>query len=526
MDSRPLLRYVRDALVFAPCYIALDWASYIAPFGPFNITPWNPQPALAVVWMLLAGVHHAPVVLLAIALADLVVRQAPAGYLVVLTTSLALTCGYAGIAWVLRSVLRLDPPLRSTRELVLFAATVLIGAGIVALAFVGVLHANAVLPPGVFAEASLKFWIGDAVGMLVTAPLLLAAANAERRKGILALIGRPEALLQFATLAAVIWLVFRGLGGEPTRFFYLLFLPLVWIAVRGGLNGAALGVLTVQIGVVIGIGQVHAVQIAAVELQALLAALALTGLFLGIIVDERELAEHRLRHSLRLAAAGEMAGAIAHEVNQPLTALANYGQSARMLLTAGGATHERLLEVIGKMLAEAERASEIVRRLRDFFRSGTTRLESIPLEDLLSAARTIGKQVIGDRAIALEVRGEEQIPALSIDRLQIELVLRNLIANAVDALDALPPGEKWIRVLASREGQDRVLVVVADNGPGLAPEMRKRLFEPFASGKASGMGLGLAVSRAIAEAHGGSLESARAGHCEFRLLLPVAHAHE
>ena len=470
MDTRPHLRYVRDALVFAPCYIALDWASYIAPFGPFNITPWNPQPALAVVWMLLAGVRHAPVVFLAVAIADLVVRHAPAGYAVMLTTSLVLACGYSGIAWVLRSVLRIDPSLRTTRELALFAATVLTGAGLISLAFVGVLLAAAVLPADVFAEASFKFWIGDAVGMLVTGPLLLAVANAERRKGLLAFIGRPEALLQFATLMAVIWLIFRGLGGEPTHLFYMLFLPLIWIAVRGGMNGAVLAVLTVQLGVVIGIGQVHAVQIAAVEIQALLAALTLTGLFLGIMVDERERAADGLRQSLRLAAAGEMAGAIAHEVNQPLTALANYGHSARALLAIGGDTNDRLLEVIGKMLGEAERASEVVRRLRDFFRSGTTRLETIPLEGLLSTARAVGRA--GDRGTRHRARSRERegLPALFADRLQIELVLRNLIANAVESLDTLPRGDKWIRIRASRDEPDLVRLVITDNGPGMTEE--------------------------------------------------------
>src|SRR3954468_4172404 len=110
------------------------------------------------------------------------------------------------------------------------------------------------------------------------------------------------------------------------------------------------------------------------ELQVLVAALCLTGLFLGVMVDERARSEERLRQTLRLAAAGEMAGAIAHEVNQPLTALANYGRSAQMLLRRPDAGVEELDAVIAKMLGEAGRAADVVRRLRDFFRAGTTRL--------------------------------------------------------------------------------------------------------------------------------------------------------
>ena len=84
-------RYLRDALVFAPCYISLDWASNIDPIGPFNITPWNPQPALAISWMMLGGMAHAPAVLVTIALADVVIRHAPGGYLMTMLTSFVLT---------------------------------------------------------------------------------------------------------------------------------------------------------------------------------------------------------------------------------------------------------------------------------------------------------------------------------------------------------------------------------------------------------------------------------------------------
>src|SRR5688572_22998933 len=88
------LRYLRDFLVFAPCYIALDWASYIDPVGPFNITPWNPQHGLAIVWLLLGGLHYAPAVLVTVALAEAVVRDLPGGYFIVACTSLMLAGGF------------------------------------------------------------------------------------------------------------------------------------------------------------------------------------------------------------------------------------------------------------------------------------------------------------------------------------------------------------------------------------------------------------------------------------------------
>ena len=515
----------RDAAVFSPCYIALDWASYIQPLGPFNITPWNPQPALAIVWMLLGGLRHAPIVALTIVVADALIRHAPGGITVTLGTALVLTTGYGAIAAALRRMLG-DPGLHGARDLALFAATVAAGSALVATAFVGMLRLAHLLPAVPFHEGWLHFWVGDTVGVLVTAPLLLAAADARRRADLLALARRPESWLQLAALAASLWLVF-AVFGEPARHFYLLFLPLVWIAVRSGMNGAVVAVGLVQIGVVLA---VHgpAIDLPVVELQILVSALTLTALFLGVAVDERRRVEEELSGSLRLAAAGEMAGAIAHEVNQPLTALTNYGRAVEMLLSRSPEDIAQVRDIISKMRAEADRASDVVRRLRDFFRAGATRLEPLEVAEVLSLAGRLGEKAIAGRPIALETEAEPRLPALYVDRLQVELILRNLLANAVESLAAAASapagGGARIRLAARREDDGHVRIVVEDNGPGISPPQRERLFQPFASGKPTGMGLGLAVSRAIAEAHGGSLEAVSAPHGEFHLVLPCVPA--
>ena len=515
----PLLRYLRDSLVFAPCYIALDWASYIDPVGPFNITPWNPQHGLAIVWLLLGGLSHAPAVLATVVVAAAVVRGLPGGYFIAALTSLTLTGGFASMAWILRELLP-DPGLRSTRHLTLLTAVVVAGTAIVGTAFVGLLRGADLLGATPVPEALLRFWVGDAVGILITAPLLLVVADPARRAGLLALARRRESLAQAGILVAAMWLVFNGLHGDPARLFYLLFVPLIWIAARGGMNGAVVAAAIVQIGVVIGINQEAGARLPVLELQALVATFTLTGLYLGMMVDERERAAESLRQSLRLAAAGEMAGAIAHEVNQPLTALSNYGESALMLLARQGAADAALSDIVRKMLQESVRAAEVVRRLRDFFRSGTTRLESLPAEELLATVRRIGQQVLGAETPVLSVRDEAELPALYVDRLQIEAVIRNLIANAQDAIRSGGAEARSIDVQVRRHDPAHLCLVFADSGPGLSLEMRERVFEPFVSGKATGMGLGLAISRAIAEAHGGSLEARAAAHGEFHLVLP------
>lgn len=513
-----LARRLRDAAVFAPCYIALDWASYIDPVGPFNITPWNPQPALAIVWMMLSGLVQAPAVFAAIVIADILIRDAPGGHLITAASALALTAGYAAVAFTLKSLLR-QLGLHTARDLTVFAAVVLAGSALVGGAFVGLLGSAGLLGQVAPHKAWLRFWVGDAVGILVTAPLLLAAADPVRRDALKQLFRRPEAGAQVLVLTGTLWLIFAGLGGDPAHHFYLLFLPLIWVAMRSGMSGSIIGTGIVQLGVVLGIHWGAGASLPVIELQVLVAALTLTGLFLGVVVDERRRAETGLRESLRLAAAGEMAGAIAHEVNQPLTALTNYGRSAQMLLA--GAEMPQLEEIVRRILYEADRAADVVRRLRDFFRAGSTRLERVEVRELLEAARRMGEGTAATRPVRIQTATDAVLPALFVDRLQVELILRNLLANAMESL-AMAKMKGTITLSASADRPGHVRIVVADDGPGVPAAERERVFEPFVSGKPMGMGLGLAVSRAIAEAHGGSLAAASAEHGEFHLVLPCA----
>lgn len=165
-----LLRYLRDAAVFVPCYLLLDWVSYIHPLGAFNITPWNPQPALAIVWMLLAGLSHAPTVFATIVLADALIRSIPAASGVGILAALLLTAGYAAIARGLAALLRPRPNLHTLRQLTLFVAVVAGGTALIAAAFVGLLQLAGVLEARTALTGWLRFWVGDAVGVLVTAP--------------------------------------------------------------------------------------------------------------------------------------------------------------------------------------------------------------------------------------------------------------------------------------------------------------------------------------------------------------------
>lgn len=514
-------------MLFVACYVALDWTSSIYPLGPFNITPWNPPPALSIVWMLLGGLRYAPVVFAAILVAELLVRDAPAGLPLSILTSLVLAAGYTGIAAALRLRFQFYGRLHDTRQLWTFIAVTGAGAAIIGVCYVGILWSAGFRVGDSFIAAAFQFWLGDTVGVLVTAPLLMVAADPAGRRHLIQSWRKPETALQFVILGGLVYFMFQS-GAEPRRYFYLLFLPLIWIALRGGLSGAAAASAVVQVGVVLG-AEVGALDsLAVVELQVRVSALTLTGLALGIIVDERARAVENLKRSLRLAAAGEMAGAIAHEINQPLAALHNYGSACQIMLRQENDAIARsgLNATIEKMLQESRRAAEIVRRLRDFFRAGTTRLEPVKVATLLESARAVGEKFNPSGDVTFRVDSADGARTLLVDRVQIELVLRNLIANAFEAVAGLPPGKKAVTVSTRMLKGRRILFRVVDTGEGMSPLTRQRLFEPYSTNKATGMGIGLSICRAITDAHGGSLDAADGGHGEFDLTLPTEAADE
>jgi C4-dicarboxylate-specific signal transduction histidine kinase len=258
------------------------------------------------------------------------------------------------------------------------------------------------------------------------------------------------------------------------------------------------------------------------ELQALLIAVTITGLFLGVTVDERRRVALDLRQSLRLAAAGEMSAALAHELNQPLAALGNYARASVLIARAPELDRAQLTETLEKVLAESNRAAEVVRRLRDFFRTGATQLQESSLPEVAEAVVRSLRLRAGQLGINLEQRVDGRTQNVLIDPIQIEVVLRNLVANGVEAAGSAPaPRSVTVEIGPGESGFVRT--VVRDSGTGIAPELREQVFEPFWSSRPTGMGMGLAISRAIIEAHGGRIWAEGGGGGVFGFTLPIAH---
>jgi len=510
-------------------YVFLDWVSYIHPVLPLAITPWNPPPGLSLALLLLLGLRYWPALFFAALLAELLVRGLPAPFPYTVLSSLSLTLCYAGAVALLRGPLHFDAGFGTLRDLFVFLLVASGGAFLAALGYVSIYTYAGIAPQETYLANLLRFWVGDMIGIMVVTPLILAHAG----KGFsLSKPGR-ETLAQGVSILLALWLIFGLEFTDEFKFFYLLFLPLIWIAMRHGIQGTTLALLVSQLGLIgaVLLGSHHTT--AVVELQLLMLALAITGLFLGMAVTSRRMIEEKLQaqaaelnHALRLAAAGEMAAALAHELNQPLSALGSYARSCQLMLTMNPADLERINETMDKMGREVGRAGEEVRRLRDFFRDGTLRLESMDVKQLAGEGLEPLIRKIESKGIALHVRLQENLPAVQVDRVQIATVLRNLVYNAMEAFADTPERPCDIHVTATSSGNDWVKFCVEDNGPGVSGEMIDNLFSPFSTSKAQGMGLGLSISRALVEAHGGKLwaEAPVAGGARFCFTLPAGTA--
>jgi len=493
-------------VAYVALYVALDWVSFIDPVAAFAITPWNPPPGLSIAFLLRRGVRQGPWLFVAAFAAEFLVRGAPAPLPVLVAASLLLAVSYTVVSALLVRVLRIDPDLATLRDASAFIVTAVVACGVIGLSFVALFAGSGLLPPGEFRRSVMQFWIGDLIGVVVTAPVLLVAT---RRPRVRISIG-VEGLAQLAAIAAALWVVFGSGLPDATTLFYVLFLPIVWIAMRRGIEGAVFGTLAVQLGLIVAVEVTGQQRGAVIEFQFLMLAIAITALLLGAAVSERRAIERALREkqatldrSLRLAAASELASALAHELNQPLSAIGTYLRACQLMLERSGAAEGDLRATMDKVVAEVNRAGSVVRRLRDFFRSGSVELETIAPAVLIEEACAAVQERANRHRVAVE-QSARNLPDVRVDRVQIEAVLANLLGNAIDALQRRA-GERALRIDASRDRPGFVRIAVQDNGPGVEPEVAQSLFDPFVTTKPKGMGLGLAISRSIVDAHGGKL---------------------
>lgn len=642
----PAMRSGTTAGAYIALYTALDWVSLIEPFGTLGIAPWNPATGLSFALLLRSGLRFLPAVIAAVLVTDLLFRDLADAPLAMILSALAIAFGYGVAASALRVRWRIDRALRSQRDLWLLFTVALSASTAVAAAVVGIFSAAGLLASSEALETALHFWVGDVIGIAVLTPFLLFLFEHDRWRGAFRSATGIEYVLQVTAIGSGLWVIFGLESVNHFEFSYVLFLPLIWIGLRQGLTGAVWGVVATQVGLMLALQLKGLDANAVTQFQLLMLAVAVTGLFLGAVVDERRRAEGALRdsearlqtvvntapdailtfdetgtitsanpaalrlfgaqlhmegglaieallpgaslaeikqaagremsarrfdgtslvvdvaagearsdgrsvyvaairdasprkqaeawlkeheaelaHAARLTATGEMAGALAHELNQPLTALVGFARACQAVLESPDATRSAatVKDLIDQAVHQALRMGDIIRSTREFLRQGDTQLVQDRLPRLFAAVVDLLRERATRHHIQMIVRADNALSPVLVDPIQIEQVIVNLVRNSMDAIIEAKATARQVR-LEARDIPDEpgfVEVRVCDTGPGFTGEIAERLFTPFATTRKSGMGLGLSISRSIIEAHGGRIWVQPAdGGAEVRFTVP------
>ena len=509
-------------------YLLLDWASYVEPLRHTNITPWNPNTGVVVALLLARGGRWAPLVAFGIFAGELLTDEAPAPWRVLALASLYLAAVYTLAAWALRRRGLEQRPIATPKGAAWFAGVIAVASGEAAAGYVGILVSAGQVSPGDAWASIGRYWIGEFNGIIALTPvLLLRVDRVALWEGVRR--NRRELVLQALGAVVGVGLAFALAAARDVRLFYPLFAPVTWIALRHGVPGAMISVSLVQAALVAAL-ELTPGSIPLFDVQFPLLSLGVTALFLGALATQRDRALRQMRdqdavlqRSMRFAAAGQLASALTHELNQPMTALLSYVRASEIMAETPTHTDDRLASTLRKAGEEAGRAAAVLRRLREFYRGEGARLEAT---DAISVCARVA-EALQDRmrrsAVEFEMRNGEGVPTVMVDRTQLEIVIHNLLTNSLDAFDAQPARRaraRRIQITAEVRGAD-VLIGVDDSGPGIPASLAERLFEPFVTSKTSGMGLGLSLSRTFLRHQGGDLgsEARRLGGARLGMRL-------
>jgi two-component system sensor kinase FixL len=525
--------------MFLTAYVALEWVSFIHEYKGVPITPWNPGLGVVFALIVFVGSWGGFVLFIGVVTAEIFVLQSKLEWPIVIGVGAITSLSYAFVAAVARRHLYLDVGLIHLRDVLVLLAVGLAGGVIDTILLAVFLLAFGQLDARDVVSASAPLLVGDIIGIAVMTPLLLRFVFRRREivpRWLLSLA--PEGVLYVAMIGGALWAIVGSESLYGFRLFYLLFVPVVVAAVRHGLDGACLSLAATQFGL---IGLLHLSGYDArvfTEFQMLMLVLTATGLIVGVVISERQNsdrlareAEARLKEkeagaaqAARFNLVSSMASALAHEINQPMTAARALARSAQHILRASGGDLTRADSNLTTMIAHIDHAAGVVRRMRDFLRRGRPHVSTIDTRSMLEEALTLVRAEASANQVHVELDASNDLPAVHGDRIQLEQVVLNLVRNAIEAITGAGQSVGYIRVVARRLAvPPRVEIGVLDNGPGVDDQLANHLFDPLATSKEEGLGLGLPICVSIVESHGGRvwLHSRDAGATEFRFSLPL-----
>jgi len=261
------------------------------------------------------------------------------------------------------------------------------------------------------------------------------------------------------------------------------------------------------------------------------------GEFLGVRASNRDATErkqaemdmHQLReelaHVTRVSTAGQLAASLAHELNQPLTAIRCNAETAQGLLASVPPNVAEVREALADIAHDSERAGGVIQRLRALFKKATDERSVLQINEIIRGTLDLLHSEFVLKAIATQVHLEPTLPKVLGNHIELQQVVLNLVVNAMEAMNECEPGLRHLHIATGCEGSREIRVSVRDSGPGIQVQPISRLFEPFFTTKASGMGMGLAISQSILEAHGGGLKAVNNPDrgATFHLTLPIHH---
>jgi two-component system sensor kinase FixL len=523
--SSRMLETAAFGVGYIAVYVLLDWISSVE-HNPFANYSWNPNSGASFAAAAIFGPRMLPFMFVAPLAGDLVVPQFPLPLPFELAVA-ALVGGVYGAAvlFLLRPSQRFDRTLQSMSSLVLLTFTIVVSTALVAAGVMGIAVASGRLPAVDFAAAAASYWVGDMIGIMVTTPFALVLWT--RRYGVWLSM---ETLLHLAAIVAALALAYACWTFGHLLLFYVLFLPVVWIAIRTGIEGVCLGILTIQLCLIAGFHAFPGEIAEMPNMQGFTLVLTFTGLFAGGLVTERRRTEAVLRlhqESLarlaRLGSVGELAAAVAHELNQPLMAAGVYTRLVDDALRSGNGNAGATAETARKAAAQVERAAAVVRRLRALVRLDRSNRVACRIDRIVKETIGLCQPDLDRAGVKVLASVAAGLPPVMVDVLQIEQALLNLVRNSIDAVGEGREGT--IAIEATLRDDDFVEISVRDSGPGFPPDRAANPFLPLSSTKKEGLGVGLPLSRSLVEAHGGRIWlDADAPGAAMHFTLPVAPA--
>jgi signal transduction histidine kinase len=385
----------------------------------------------------------------------------------------------------------------------------------------------------------LRTTISTATGLLIIGPVILKWAQYGVQR--MSQLSRPRLIEGVLMVAAVVGIgiaIFAtgpNIARVPTLLLFA-FPPLLWAAVRFGPIGGSTALFAVaalsvwgtaqRLGPFVLVGDTDRI----LSLEVFWIVLWGPTMLLAATIRERERVEkalqqqrNQLAHVTRVATVGELSGAIAHELRQPLTSILVNAQTGQHLLALPEVNLTAVREILDEIAGQDKQAANVITRMRSFIQKGDSCLQTVAIETVVRDALALGRLTAADAGVEVETEMGASLPNVHGDPVELLQVVLNLIVNACESMKHVTRVRRQLALRVGQRSLHEVEVVVSDTGIGLPTGPNNRLFEPFYTTKQNGLGLGLAISRTIATAHGGRLwgENNSTGGATFYLVLPV-----